>query len=146
MESTVSARSPGRPGGLTGRLTVLLALGSTACGASIARVAPGEMAELAPGVPVELQGSGLRLTLLDVQGDSRCPVDVTCISAGNALVRLHLERPGEDSVAVLGSVQEPRSAAVEGGRIELVELLPARRAASSIAPSDYRARIRWSRP
>src|SRR5688500_14959017 len=36
--------------------------------------------------------SAVRATLLSVVGDSRCPIDATCVWEGDAAVRLRLER------------------------------------------------------
>src|SRR5205085_7430920 len=65
---------------LTVLLFVLLAAGAVA--AQTARI--GHEFELKAGRVVTLDGGHLRIRFARVESDSRCPVDVECVWAGNA--------------------------------------------------------------
>jgi hypothetical protein len=116
------------------------------CASSLTQIAPGADFDLEPGKTVQLAGTGVRVTLLEVINDSRCPVDVVCVSAGDAEVRLAVVGEGEDRTVSLHVMQEPRSVTVGAVRLELTGLLPPPRSTRTIPPAEYRARIRWSAP
>lgn len=101
----------------------------------------GREFELAPGASA--QALGLRVTFEGVASDSRCPIDVTCVWEGDALVSLSLGVKGDASVRADlhtggGLAREAEHA---GYRVRLATLLPAPRSDVPIAPSDYRARL-----
>ena len=116
------------------------------CASSLTQVAPGPDFELVPGKTVQLSGTGVRVTFLEVVNDSRCPVDVVCITAGDAEVRLAVVGEGEDRAVSLHTMQEPRSTTVGAVRLELTGLVPSPRSTVTTPPGDYRASIRWSSP
>ena len=53
-------------------------------------VRPGREFKLRAGQQVTVKGTKLRIRLIAVENDSRCPSDVTCVWAGNAAVQLQL--------------------------------------------------------
>jgi hypothetical protein len=116
------------------------------CASSLTQIASGADFELEPGKTVQLAGTGVRVTLLEVVNDSRCPVDVVCVSAGDAEVRLAVVGEGEDRTVSLHVMQEPRSVTIGAVRLELTGLTPSPRSTVTIPPTAYRARIRWSAP
>jgi hypothetical protein len=116
------------------------------CASSLTQVAPGPDFELAPGTPVQLSGTGVRVTFLEVVNDSRCPVDVVCVTAGDAEVRLSVAGEGEDRTVSLHTMQEPRSSTIGAVRLELTGLTPSPRSTVTVPAQEYRARIRWSAP
>lgn len=116
------------------------------CAASLTQIASGADFELEPGKTVQLAGTGVRVTLLEVVNDSRCPVDVVCVTAGDAEVRLAVVGEGEDRTVSLHVMQEPRSVTIGAVRLELTGLTPSPRSTVTIPPAEYRARIRWSAP
>ena len=116
------------------------------CASSLTQVASGPDFTLEPGQTVQLAGTGVRVTFLEVANDSRCPVDVVCVTAGDAEVRLAVVGEGEDRTVSLHTTQEPRSAAIGAVRLELTGLLPSPRSTVTTRPEEYRARIRWSAP
>jgi hypothetical protein len=128
------------------RIRLLAAGLLLACAPSLTQVAPGPEFELAPGSTVQLAGTGVRVTLVGVVNDSRCPIDVVCVTAGNAEVRLRVLSEGEDRMVSLHTMQEPRAATVGAISLELVSLAPSPRAGVPIPPAEYRARIRWGAP
>jgi hypothetical protein len=98
---------------------------------------------LAPGQTALVEGTGLRVTFESVTADSRCPVDVTCVWEGDAVVVLTL-RPAEGAPArpeLHTAGRYPREAEVGDYRVRLVDLAPAPRASASPSPGDYRATL-----
>jgi hypothetical protein len=99
--------------------------------------------------PIEL-GSGqsaqvgaLRITFTAVTSDSRCPVDVVCVWAGDAVARLNLSQPaGAVETRELHTTLEPRSVEYGDFQIELVRVDPAPRSTQPIPPASYRVVVR----
>jgi hypothetical protein len=125
-------------------------LAATAC-AEKSPTAPtvplNERFTLAPGETVSVDNAGFRIQFLRVSGDSRCPADVVCIQGGDALV--HIRVPGEvDTVEYELHTGDTSRASVAHGaaRIELLELQPYPFSSKTIAPEDYRATLRVTRP
>jgi hypothetical protein len=128
------------------RFRILAAGLLVSCAATLTQVASGSDFELEPGKTVQLAGTGVRLTFLEVVNDSRCPVDVVCVTAGDAEVRLSVVGEGEDRTVSLHITEEPRSATIGAVRLELTGLVPSPRSTVTIRPQEYRATIRWSAP
>ena len=82
----------------------------------------------------------LRLTFRGVEGDSRCPVGVQCVWAGDAEIALKIEQGSKAAVAALHTTLEPKKTEWNGYTISLVSLAP-QRAANAPDPADYRAEI-----
>ena len=103
---------------------------------------PAEI-ELAVGEERSIPGTTLRLRLLRVVEDSRCPVDVTCVWEGNAAVEIGLTAgSGPTHVHVLHTVLEPRAVDVSGVRVTLVGVAPEPREGEPIPADDYVASLR----
>ena len=83
----------------------------------------------------------LRLTFRSVNGDSRCPIDVVCVWAGDAEIALKIEQANRAAVAALHTMLEPKKTEWNGYTISLVSLTPVRRAADAVNPEDYRAEV-----
>lgn len=67
----------------------------------------------------------LAITFARVMEDARCPVDVQCIRAGNAVVGLVLQERGEATRMVqLNTHEDPRTVSHEGYVISVVDLQP----------------------
>ncbi len=78
-----------------------------------------------------------------VREDSRCPVDATCIWAGNARIEVTispLAGDGPAQVVTLNSFLEPKVALAQGLRLSLVGLSPDPRVGRPTA--GYRAELR----
>ena len=106
------------------------------------RVAPGDTFTLAPGQSAEIEGTGLAVQFIGVSGDSRCPVDVQCVWAGDAAVVIETTLGADQRLWKLHLPSElmgPRSVEVGGYRIELTGLDPATRSTETIPPGAYRA-------
>lgn len=78
--------------------------------------------------------------------DSRCPVDVACVWAGNAQVALGVGprrgTQGPTEQVLLNSTQGAKSGESWGLRVTLVDLTPAPRSTQSIPPENYLIRLK----
>ena len=123
-----------------------------ACAGSGATTAPGtipggqdtprsENAEftLRVGEAAAFRDPALRLRMDAVDSDSRCPANVTCIWAGDAVVRLSLTgADGASGAAALHTnAQFERDTTFQQRRVTLVRLLPVKRDDRQITQSDY---------
>lgn len=103
----------------------------------------GESSTLSVGDELEVPRH-LRLTFLDVLGDSRCPVDVTCIRAGEATLLLGIEL--EQGETLEETIDVPPNARVAfdvpGYRVEILALEPEPRSTESLEKEAYRLTLR----
>ncbi len=85
---------------------------------------------------------GARITPLKVLEDSRCPIGVQCVWAGQVSLSVMIDTSGgcETRELIDG---KPVSAA--GGTLELAEVVPAKRKDMTIYPEDYRFGFRFTR-
>jgi len=89
-----------------------------------------------------------RLTFVEVESDSRCPVEAMCVWAGNATVIVTAQLPFTKNIPPrlsLNSNLEPRSVGFAGMRIRLESLAPQPRINPPIAPSEYIAHFTVAR-
>jgi len=71
---------------------------------------PGVAFSLPLGQTATLRGSSARITFAQVREDSRCPVDVTCVWAGDAKIELTVSSNGSgNDVRVLSLTPEQRN-------------------------------------
>jgi len=95
------------------------------------------------GEDIRLEGSVLRLNFAEVWEDSRCPVDVTCVWAGNGKVVIGIAAGmGPTHALFLNTTLEPLSVVWSGIRVTLLELTPAPHAGIKIPPEDYAVRLK----
>lgn len=124
----------------------LLACTLIACGvvrSQAARTArPGDEIALAPGERVQVSGERLEVEFVGVTEDSRCPVDTTCVWAGEVKVQLAL-RSGDDE-ARLGVIAG-QAAVHDAWRVSVLSVQPARTSSAAIPPADYRALLKIER-
>lgn len=78
---------------------ILLSLGWGACAVSVSgpqpqRIEPGQAVSLRIGESAEVAGGRLRFGFESVGADSRCPKGAQCVWAGNAAVRIWVQREG----------------------------------------------------
>ena len=82
-----------------------------------------------------------------VTEDSRCPIGVQCVRAGDAVVELTLEKPpaagGTRTLHTSG--RDGREAVYEGLVVRLLDLKPLPREGTTIAPEDYRVTLAVNR-
>src|SRR5687768_18603336 len=105
------------------RFRILAAGLLLSCASSLTQVASGPDFELEPGKTVQLAGTGVRVSLLEVVNDSRCPVDVVCVTAGDAEVRLSVVVEGGDSTVAPHALGQPRRITFGPARMELTALV-----------------------
>ena len=101
------------------------------------------------GQPFDLRASmsamladGLKLTFDRVRADSRCPLDVVCIQAGEAIVVLMLSQSGSaQTERELSTTPALSEASYLSYVIKLVALTPYPRSTQQIRPEDYVATL-----
>jgi hypothetical protein len=76
-------------------------------------------------------GSKLKIKLIEIK-DTRCPVDVDCVWAGNAVIKFSLSKGNSAAKTFeLNSGIEPMSVSYQGYEIKIKEISPQRKSAES---------------
>jgi hypothetical protein len=127
-------------------LTLLLAV-TVAC-AHTPQVPPatptadlGERFTLGPGESAAIEGTSARITFERILSDNRCPIDVQCITGGEARGSFRLEgEPGRSETFTLDTDRNA-TAVVAGYRISLDSVSPAPRSTVTIDPRNYRVEL-----
>ena len=102
----------------------------------------GERITLVVGESREIPGTGLTVEFLRVAEDSRCPIDVTCVWAGNALVQIGMAMGTGPTVPLeLNTTLEPRAVDWNGVRVTLRGVMPEPRSTERIPPESYEVRL-----
>ena len=102
--------------------------------------------EVAGGSSAQVDGTDLVIRFEAVPNDSRCPVDVQCITAGDATVALRVEGGGAEAQTIeLHTLDEPREAAHGGYVVALVILRPRPVSTGPTPLGKYRATLRVRR-
>ena len=127
-------------------VTLLAALAAACVTSTTPTVSLNRDFTLAPGNLVVIDETSLGVRFVGVYGDSRCPADAFCIQGGDARVKIEVHpNHGDPSTYELhtGSMRP-----VTHGRhvIALVQLAPYPFSSRTIAPEDYRATLRVTRP
>jgi hypothetical protein len=86
-------------------------------------VAVGQSVELSIGETANITPGSVRVQLAGIN-DSRCPSDVVCIQAGDAMIILALSGAGADRVDTLYLVKPPKSVNYGGYRLEALDVQP----------------------
>ena len=102
-------------------------------------VEPGASFTLAPGQTATVRGTVTRITFKQVREDSRCPVDVTCVWAGDAKIEVVIDPDGPAGPRTLSMTPPNNEARVGNLRIRFVGLSPVPRQADGNAPRNYLA-------
>jgi hypothetical protein len=103
---------------------------------------PGNEFALALGKTATINGTGTRMTFRQVTDDSRCPVDVQCVWAGDAKIELTISRSGSADDAKILSLTPPNNETTSGDlRIRFVGLAPAPRSTEDRAQRKYVAHL-----
>jgi hypothetical protein len=101
----------------------------------------GRPFKLRVGQQVTLRGERLGIKFAAVEGDSRCPSDVTCVWAGNAAVRLDVSVNRRHVKSMTLNTSKGSSFVGEqeyqGYKVKLVDLSPYPRSDLKIAAGDY---------
>jgi hypothetical protein len=102
--------------------------------------------EVSGGASARVDGTDLVIFFEAVPNDSRCPVDVQCISEGDATVALRLEGGGAAAQTVeLHTLDEPREVARGGYVVALVGLAPRPVSNRATPLREYKATLRVRR-
>jgi hypothetical protein len=135
-------------------LLITVALSAVSCGrstepvshsAELRVVEAGDTLTLQYGDSALLGNSGAAITFSAIEADSRCPVDVTCVWAGDAHVLLVGSRGAGREPLELHTGIEPMEAVFAGYRIRLLDVAPPRRDGDDLRPADYSVRLAISR-
>ncbi|HEU4559648.1 MAG TPA: hypothetical protein VFS20_17480 [Longimicrobium sp.] len=109
---------------------IALAIAATACattprGATVA-ARLDEPFRLAQGETASVGDERLAVRFAEVVSESRCPVGVQCVRAGEARVRFELRLPGAEPEAVILATEgaQPRHASYGAYDVHLVTLEP----------------------
>ena len=127
------------------RIAAMLAcLVLMACGTATPQAAPavaaGSQVTLGVGEAVSLEGTSVSLRFLGVVEDSRCPIDTTCVWAGEVKVKLEILESSKAARQVELKIGESADA---GGRsITLEQGEPQPRSNVRIAANGYRATLK----
>lgn len=138
--------------GLLLALLIVLCLSACTPGDSASGPAPdfspippgdGVPGALAPGMSIAYEGYELRFE--GVLEDSRCPLDVACVWAGEARALVTVSAPdGGQQEVILSTQPDGASADLGDATVTLESLWPEPYSTQTIAPTDYRVLLRMS--
>lgn len=107
----------------------------------------GEPFELGVGDTATVKGEGLIVIFNGVGEDSRCPIDVSCIWAGDAEVDVTISKSGYATLnTTLHTTLTPQSVSYNGYTVTLNDLDPDPVSTSTIDPGDYVATFTVTKP
>jgi hypothetical protein len=111
-----------------------------------ARGAGPDVLTLAPGQAAAVDAAGsLRVRFDSVETDSRCPADVACIQAGDALVRITVIAADRSGQRYALHTTGASSVVHDGLTIALEALDPRPVSSRPIRPAEYRLTLRVRR-
>jgi len=126
------------------RVVLITVLSSAGCGGSVTQPDPrpiGQPFELRVGTSTTVEG-GLTLTFDRVTTDSRCPMDVVCVWAGDAIVAVSLSQAADGSATrELHTDASQSETSYLAYSIRLVRLAPYPRTDRETRPGDYVATL-----
>ena len=122
-------------------VSILIAVALAACGRGGAATL-NEPIQLAPGQWASFKAEKLEVQFVGIDDDSRCPNDVTCVWAGEVVVRLTLRRDSRNKEV---AVKETQGLTVDGYTISILQVLPPRASSGPIPPADYRVTLKITR-
>jgi len=96
-----------------------------------------ETVKVEAGKQASAQHGKVRIKFIEVVEDSRCPVGVACVWAGNAKVKAEVSYKGKKKIVELNTGIAERSADVDVWTIELVSLMPRRTKEAKPGPVRY---------
>jgi hypothetical protein len=100
--------------------------------------------QLAPAHTATVGTNGLRLRFVSVPVDTRCPIGMLCIVAGDAQVQIEAEQRGAGSTLSLSTDGLGRQAIFLSYAVQLVELTPTPQLNQPTPQSSYRATLKVS--
>jgi hypothetical protein len=100
----------------------------------------GEEVSLRPMESAYVGSESFFLRFEEVVSDSRCPSDVVCIRAGEAVVRVSAGASRDSytfAVPSWSSAEHPHNHVIDGYQVELLSVQPHPRSDEAINPADY---------
>jgi hypothetical protein len=85
--------------------------------------------------------SRIKVEFLEMMDDSRCPIDTTCIWAGNAHIKIHVSKNGKSKTMELNSTVKNSDSTFAGYEFKLAALTPVPRSNIRIDRNGYVATI-----
>jgi hypothetical protein len=102
----------------------------------------GKEFSLGIGQTANIEGEKLVIKFKAVLEDSRCPINVVCVWAGNGKVEFEiLDIDGQNKTVTLNTEEEPRVRTLKGHSLKLISLNPPRIDGVSISPGDYSVKL-----
>jgi hypothetical protein len=90
------------------------------------------------GQTASIEGEKLVIKFKSVLEDSRCPVNVLCVWAGNGKVEFGVvDIDEQNKTIILNTEDEPRATTLKEHQLKLISLSPPRVDGVSISPGDY---------
>jgi hypothetical protein len=118
----------------------------SAASAGPAKVLIDKEFSLGIGQTASIEGEKLVIKFKAVLEDSRCPVNVVCVWAGNGKVEFEiLDIDGQNKTVTLNTEDEPGAITLKGHKLTLTSLNPPRIDGVSISPGDYSVTLRVER-
>jgi hypothetical protein len=118
----------------------------SAVSAGPAKVLIDKEFSLGIGQTASIEGEKLVIKFKAVLEDSRCPVNVVCVWAGNGKVEFEvLDIDGQNKTVILNTEEEQRATTLKGHKLTLISLNPPRIDGVSISPGDYSVTLRVER-
>jgi hypothetical protein len=128
-------------------IAVLLAACARAPLSATQGVALGQPFAIKVGQSMMVTGEGLELAFETVVSDSRCPRDVQCIRAGEAIIRIAVEKaPNPRASFELRTTASSNDATYGSYSIRLLSVNPYPDTSRRIQPEEYEAMLVVTRP
>ncbi|KAF0151220.1 MAG: hypothetical protein FD143_2159 [Ignavibacteria bacterium] len=91
-----------------------------------------------------LLNNEMLITFTGVGADSRCPIDVICVWAGDAEIKLKLRKGNLEREVILHTGLLPNSALFDGYEIYLASVLPFPKSNENIKPGQYSIQLKFN--
>jgi hypothetical protein len=89
-----------------------------------------------------IEGEGLTITFESVLEDGRCPEGVDCVWAGNAKIKIRMNKQNhKPGAAMLNTGVSPKGVLYYNYEIKLAKLNPPRKADKAVDPNEYKASL-----
>jgi len=88
-----------------------------------------------------VSGTRIKVKFIELIEDSRCPVDVNCVWAGNAKIKLRFSKGSDEEVVELNTTLKPQTIQFGGYRFKLAGLTPRPRSNVRISRLGYVAAL-----
>ena len=119
-------------------VVIMAFIGLNTASAGSAKVPLDKEFSLGIGQTASIEGEKLVIKFKAVLEDSRCPINVVCVWAGNGKVELEaLDIDRQNKTVILNTEEEPRAVTLKGHKLKLISLNPPRVDGASISPQDY---------